>query len=86
MQRRLAGITDGSLFTGEVYDLYHEICLKLKSQPRTMRMISNYLSELEMQGLISAQISGKYVRGNTRLIKLGYPPKEIKDIIKNSWK
>jgi cell division control protein 6 len=49
-------------------------------------MISNYLSELEMQGLISAQISGKYVRGNTRLIKLGYPPKEIKDIIKNSWK
>lgn len=86
MQRRLAGITDGSLFTGEVYDMYHEICVKLKSQPRTMRMISNYLSELEMQGLISAQMSGKYVRGNTRLIKLGYPPKEIKDIIKNSWK
>ena len=86
MQRRLAGVTDGSLFTGEVYEMYQEICLKLKNQPRTIRMISNYLSELEMQGLITAQLSGKYVRGNTRLIKLGYPPKEIKEIIESGWK
>jgi len=86
MQRRLAGITDGSLFTGEIYERYCRVCLRLKSPPRTMRMISNYLSDLEMLGLITAQLSGKYVRGNTRLVKLGYPPKEIKDIIESNWK
>lgn len=86
MQRRLAGIDDGSLFTGDVYDMYCKICSQLKTHPRTMRMVSNYLSDLEMIGLISAKLSGKYVRGNTRLIKLGYPPKEIKEIIEGSWK
>ncbi|PKP54291.1 MAG: hypothetical protein CVT90_02010 [Candidatus Altiarchaeales archaeon HGW-Altiarchaeales-3] len=86
MQRRLAGVTDGSMFTGEVYDMYQKICQRLKTSPRTMRMISNYLSGLEMQGFITAQLSGKYVRGNTRLIKLGYSPKEIKEIIESGWK
>ncbi len=80
--KRLSGISSGDLFTGEVYESYEENCRSLQRNPRTLRQFSEYLNELEMLGLISITASGKGVRGTTRLIRIGYPPKEIMDIVK----
>lgn len=74
----------GDLFTGEVYESYEENCKLLHRQPRTSRQFSEYLNELEMLGLITTRISGKGIRGTTRLIRLGYPPEDIKAIVKRS--
>jgi cell division control protein 6 len=85
MYKRLSGVSGeggGDLFTGEVYEAYQENCKALSRQPRTSRQVSEYLNELEMLGLITTKISGKGVRGTTRLIRLGYPPDEIKAIVK----
>ncbi len=84
MYKRLSGIGTGDLFTGEVYEVYENNCRALNRNPRTMRQFSQYLSELEMLGLITTSISGKGIRGTTRLIRLGYPPEEIKVIVKRS--
>ena len=84
MQKRLSGLSNGDLLTGEVYDAYESNCKAFNRSPRTIRQFSQYLSELEMLGLITASMSGKGIRGNTRLIRLGYPPEEIKAIVKKS--
>lgn len=84
MYKRLSEVSGecrGDLFTGEVYESYEENCKALNRQPRTSRQFSEYLNELEMLGLITTRISGKGVRGTTRLIRLGYPPEEIKSIV-----
>jgi cell division control protein 6 len=82
MQKRLSGLSEGDLFTGEVFEAYESNCRILARNPRTIRQFSQYLSELEMLGFITTAMSGKGIRGNTRLIRLGYPPEEIKCTIK----
>ncbi len=82
--QRLSEISNGDLFTGEVYEVYEDNCKALNRSPRTIRQFSDYLNELEMAGMITMRISGKGIRGTTRLIRLGYPPNEIKGIVRKS--
>ncbi|MBN2014589.1 MAG: AAA family ATPase [Candidatus Altiarchaeota archaeon] len=84
MYKRLSGRGTGDLLTGEVYEAYEANCKALNRNPRTMRQFSEYLNELEMSGLIAMRLSGKGIRGTTRLIRLGYPPNEIKRIVSKS--
>lgn len=84
MYKRLTGVSDSDLFTGEVYEAYERNCKILNTQPRTMRQFSEYLNELEMLGFITMRMSGKGQRGTTRFIRLGYPPEDIKQIMKQS--
>jgi cell division control protein 6 len=84
MYQRLSEISNGDLFTGEVYEAYENNCKALNRSPRTIRQFSEYLNELEMAGMITMRMSGKGIRGTTRLIRLGYPPNEIKGIVKKS--
>jgi len=84
LYQRLSGIGTGDLLTGEVYEAYEANCRALNRNPRTMRQFSEYLNELEMSGLIAMRLSGKGIRGTTRLIRLGYPPDEIIQIVRQS--
>jgi len=84
LYQRLSGISTGDLLTGEVYEAYEANCRALNRNPRTMRQFSEYLNELEMSGLIAMRLSGKGIRGTTRLIRLGYPPDEIIQIVRQS--
>jgi len=79
--RRLSDRSDGVLFSGEAYEHYEFISRELDVKPRTMRWFREYLNDLEMLGLITLAGSGKGVRGNTTLIRLGNPPKEVKKIV-----
>ena len=74
----------GVLFSGEVYEAYERICKSLGVKSRTMRWFREYLNDLEMLGLITLSISGKGVRGNTSLIRLGNAPEEVKKIVSES--
>ncbi|MDE1810684.1 MAG: AAA family ATPase [Candidatus Micrarchaeota archaeon] len=77
-------LTDGAdtyLFSGEVYRRYKSITESLHKEAKSERWYRKYLSELEMQGLITAFESGKGIRGHTKLIKLMYPPQKTKDVL-----
>lgn len=82
--KRFSDLPEGVLFSGEVYESYEKICSLLNRKKRTMRWFGEYLKELEMLGLITLDVSGRGVRGNTTLIRLGGDAKEVKKIVSES--
>jgi len=64
-------------FTGDVYNVYHNLCLKAKTEILTQRRISDIISEIDMLGLINAPVISKGRHGRTREIKLSIPEKVL---------
>ncbi len=81
MQKITGEIEKGVLFSGEIYDEYCKISKKYNETTVTARWYRQYISELEMYGLIFSAASGKGIKGQTRLIKLGYDAEKIKGLI-----
>ena len=76
--RKIGSSYETVLFSGEIYDEYTLIAKKLDENVVSSRWYREYISELEMYGLIITRLSGKGIRGSTRLIKLGFDAKKIK--------
>ncbi len=72
---------EGFLFSGEIYEEYERTCKKLHKRARSVRWYHEYISDLEMLGLISTKMSSKGIRGHTTLIKLGHEAKGILEIV-----
>ncbi len=60
----------GSIFTGDVYNMYQELCEKTKNEFLTQRRVSDILAEFDMLGIINARVISKGRQGRTREIKL----------------
>jgi cell division control protein 6 len=82
--KRFSDMPEDVLFSGEVYEHYEKVCKALNRKKRTIRWFREYLNDLEMLGLLTLSLSGKGVRGNTTLIRLGNPPEEVKEIVSHS--
>ena len=65
------------LFTGDVYELYKELCHKVRIKPLTQRRISDLVAELDMLGIIHAKVISKGRYGRTRQFGLGVPPSTV---------
>ena len=74
----LEGKSKSSIFTGEVYNTYQEICEKTKNEALTQRRISDILAEFDMLGIINTHVISKGRHGRMREIKLMLSP-NIKD-------
>ena len=59
-----------SIFTGEIYELYKQICNQTSLRPLTQRRVSDVIGELDMLGIINATIISKGRYGRTREISL----------------
>ncbi len=57
-------------FTGEIYEMYTNLCKQYKLNVLTQRRISDILAELDMLGIINAKIISKGRYGRTREIHL----------------
>ncbi len=77
------GDREKSIFTGEVYDLYKELCLKSKMRPLTQRRISDIIAELDMLGIINAKVISHGRYGRTRQICINIPKSNAPNIRKN---
>ena len=76
-----------SMYTGEVYNKYQEICNGMKSEVLTQRRISDILGEFDMLGIINAREISKGRYGRTREIKLmlsGNIKEKAKEILNKS--
>ena len=62
-----------NIFTGDVYDLYKNICPQAGLRPITQRRLSDIIAELDMLGLINAKVISKGRFGRTREIHLAIP-------------
>ena len=77
----------GSIFTGDVYNEYCEICEKTKNEILTQRRISDILAEFDMLRIINARVISKGRQGRTREIKLMLLPDiktKAKEILRES--
>lgn len=73
------------IYTGDIYELYKENCLKCGTKPLTQRRIGDIIAELDMLGIINARVISKGRYGRTRRITLGVPEnitKKINDMLK----
>ena len=76
-----------SIFTGDVYMYYQELCKKTNTDILTQRRVSDILAEFDMLGLINARVISKGRQGRTREIKLAIPENIVgkaKEILVNS--
>jgi len=80
-------VTNQSIFTGDVYEVYKDLCIKIKLKPLTQRRVSDIIAELDMLGIINARVISKGRYGRTRTITLAIPLSslsEIKTVLKES--
>ena len=58
------------MITGDVYNVYKQLAMKLQVPVLTQRRVTDFISELDMMGLINASIKSFGRAGRTKEIKL----------------
>jgi len=61
---------DESIFTGDVYNFYQDLCVKNKLDVLTQRRVSDIIQEFDMLGIINVRVISKGRGGRMREIKL----------------
>ena len=75
------------IFTGEIYQLYQNLCKKCNYNVLTQRRVSDILAELDMLGIINANIISKGRYGRTRQISVSLDSSlinKLKEILEKS--
>jgi cell division control protein 6 len=73
--------TTGAITTGEVYEIYKELCKKTRADSLTQRRVADLISELDMLGIITARVISKGRYGRTRDIKVSSSSEDIMIIL-----
>ncbi len=77
----------GAIFTGDVYNHYHNLCLKHKMEVLTQRRVSDIVQEFDMLGIINVRVISKGRGGRMREITLATSDnitEKAKEIIETS--
>jgi len=69
--------------TGEIYDVYSELCGELGLAPLTQRRLGTLVSELDSMGLVNAKIVSMGRYGRTKKIRLEIARSSIRDVFAN---
>ena len=78
---------NNSVFTGDIFDFYDQLCKKVRIDVLTQRRVSDIIAELDMLGLINARVISKGRHGRMREIKLAIPnniKNKSKEILEDS--
>lgn len=73
--------TTGAITTGEVYEIYKDLCKRTRTDKLTQRRVADLISELDMLGIITARVISKGRYGRTRDIKISSSTEEITKIL-----
>ena len=66
-------VREPPIFTGDIYEFYKSLCTKIGLKQLTQRRVSDLISELDMLGLITANVISKGRYGRTREISITIP-------------
>jgi len=67
----------GAITTGDVYDIYKDLCKKTRTDILTQRRVADLISELDMLGIITARVISKGRYGRTRDIKISPTTEDV---------
>ena len=76
-------LSRSSATTGEIYDIYHELCGELGIGLLTQRRLGTLVSELDAMGLLNAKIVNMGRYGRTKRIRLEVSRSLLKDVFSN---
>ena len=71
---------NGNQTTGEVYSTYTQICKRFNLTDLSQRRVGHIISELDMQGLISAKIVSLGRQGRTKFINVAIDENQVKEL------
>ncbi|MEM3641244.1 MAG: orc1/cdc6 family replication initiation protein, partial [Candidatus Bathyarchaeia archaeon] len=72
-----------SAITGEIYDVYAELCGEVGVTPLTQRRLSTLVNELDSMGLVNAKVISMGRYGRTKKIRLEIARTLIRDVFAN---
>lgn len=64
--------------TGDIYNLYCELCTELGLDPLTQRRVSGLINELDVIGLLNSRVTSLGRYGRTRKTSLGVPRRMVR--------
>ncbi|HKJ57878.1 MAG TPA: cell division control protein Cdc6, partial [Halobacteriales archaeon] len=67
--------------TGEVYNVYKQLCGKIDADVLTQRRVTDLISELDMLGIVNAVVVSKGRYGRTKEISLSVPEEETRAVL-----
>jgi cell division control protein 6 len=73
-------INKPSSTTGEIYDVYNELCGEMGSGLLTQRRLGTLINELDSMGLVNARVVSMGRYGRTKKIRLEISRNLIKDV------
>jgi cell division control protein 6 len=68
--------------TGEVYEIYSDICRHIEQEPLTQRRITQIMSELDQLGLITSDVVSQGRYGRSQKIRITVPHSTVKEALK----
>ncbi|MFH1440017.1 MAG: ORC1-type DNA replication protein [Candidatus Woesearchaeota archaeon] len=69
------------IFTGDIYDVYKNLCVRIGLRPLTQRRVSDIIGEMDMLGIINAKVISKGRFGRTREVSLSILPSLVPKIL-----
>jgi len=73
----------GCAITGDIYEIYCELCDQFGLSPLTQRRVSGLINELDMIGLLNARVVSMGRYGRTKKIRLGIGRSLIREVFTN---
>lgn len=70
----------GRLITGDIYEIYCELCSESGLSPLTQRRVSGLISELDAIGLLNSRVISMGRYGRTKKIRLGIPRSIVREV------
>jgi len=67
--------------TGEVYNIYKNLCQEIDADVLTQRRVTDLISELDMLGIVNAVVVSKGRYGRTKEISLSVPTEETEAVL-----
>jgi cell division control protein 6 len=64
--------------TGDIYEVYRELCAESGTEPLTQRRVSGLINELDVLGLLATKLVSLGRYGRTKKINLGIPRELVK--------
>ena len=71
----------GNINTGEVYNVYKQLCNEIDADVLTQRRVTDLISELDMLGIVNAIVVSKGRYGRTKEISLSVPIDETEGVL-----
>ncbi len=65
--------------TGEIYNKYRELCMKIGLDELTQRRVSDLINELDVLGIVNARVVSKGRYGRTKIVKLSVSERSLKE-------